>query len=158
MISVNQQAVEIVDQMTLRAEQLGISVIYLSCGTRVIDLGLQTPGGFLAGKYTAEASLGGMGEVSLLPLDFGDFWLPGVAIAVDHAEIGCMASQYAGWGIQRGEFFGEIALLESKERTATVRALEDSEVYALGKQDFLLALERSEPFRKQLLDVFFKRQ
>ena len=60
--------------------------------------------------------------------------------------------------LQRGEFFGEIALLESRERTATVRAAEGSEVYALAKPDFLLALERSEPFRKQLLDVFFKRQ
>ncbi len=105
MISVNQQATKIVEQMIAQADQLGIAVTYLPCGTRVVDLGLNTPGCLLAGKYAAEASLGGMGKVSFLPLDFGDFWLPGVSIEVDHAEIGCMASQYAGWGIQRGDFF-----------------------------------------------------
>jgi methenyltetrahydromethanopterin cyclohydrolase len=105
MISVNQQAAEIVEQIVARAGQLGITVTNLPCGTRVIDLGHQTPGGLLAGKYAAEASLGGMGEVSFLPLDFGDFWLPGVGVAVDQPEIGCMAAQYAGWGIRRGDFF-----------------------------------------------------
>lgn len=105
MISVNLQAAKIVEQMIAQADQLGIAVTNLPCGTRVVDLGLNTPGGLLAGKYAAETSLGGMGKVSFLPLDFGDFWLPGVAIAVDQTEIGCMASQYAGWGIQRGDFF-----------------------------------------------------
>jgi methenyltetrahydromethanopterin cyclohydrolase len=105
MISVNQQAAEIVERMIARAEPLGIAVTHLPCGTRVIDLGLQTPGGLLAGKYTAEASLGGLGEVSFLPLDFGGFWLSGVSVAVDQPEIGCMASQYAGWSIRRGDFF-----------------------------------------------------
>jgi methenyltetrahydromethanopterin cyclohydrolase len=67
----------------------------------------------LAGKYTAEASLGGMGEVAFVPLYFEDpsadsgpgFWLPGVRIVVDQPEIGCMASQYAGWAIRRESFF-----------------------------------------------------
>ena len=91
MISVNRQAVKIVEEMIAQAEQLGIAVTHLSCGTRVVDLGLNAPGSLLAGKYTAEASLGGMGRVSFLPLDFGEFWLPGVSIEVDQAEIGCMA-------------------------------------------------------------------
>jgi methenyltetrahydromethanopterin cyclohydrolase len=105
MISVNQQGTKIVEQMIAQAVQLGIAVTYLPCGSRVIDLGLNTPGGLRAGKYAAEVSLGGMGKVDFLPLDFGDFWLPGVSVAVDQPEIGCMASQYAGWSIQRGDFF-----------------------------------------------------
>lgn len=105
MISINQQATQIVEEMIAHAEQLGIAVTYLPCGARIVDLGLNVPGGLLAGKYAAEASLGGLGRVSFLPLDFGDFWLPGVSIVVDQPEIGCMASQYAGWGIQRGDFF-----------------------------------------------------
>lgn len=106
MISVNRQAATIVEQMVAQALRLGIAVTTLSCGARVIDLGLKTPGGLLAGKCTAEVSLGGMGQVTFVPLEFGDnFWLPGVSIAVDQPEIGCMASQYAGWGIRRGDFF-----------------------------------------------------
>lgn len=105
MISVNQCAAQIVEQMVAQAEQLGIAVSFLSCGARVVDLGVKAPGGMLAGLYAAKASLGGVGEVTCLPLDFGDFWLPGVSVTVDQAEIGCMASQYAGWGIRRGNFF-----------------------------------------------------
>jgi methenyltetrahydromethanopterin cyclohydrolase len=40
MISVNQQAAEIVEQMVARAERLGISVTTLPCGARVVDVGL----------------------------------------------------------------------------------------------------------------------
>jgi methenyltetrahydromethanopterin cyclohydrolase len=105
MISVNQLAFDIVNSMVARAEQLAITVSHLANGTQVIDLGLHTAGGLLAGKYVANISLGGMGEVNFVPLDFGDFWLPGVSIAVDNTEIGCLASQYAGWGIRQGDFF-----------------------------------------------------
>jgi methenyltetrahydromethanopterin cyclohydrolase len=105
MISVNQQATEIVERMIARAEPLGIAVTTLPSGARVIDLGVKAQGGWLAGKYAAEASLGGMGEVAFVPLDYGDLGLPGIRVVVDQTEIGCMASQYAGWGIQRGKFF-----------------------------------------------------
>ncbi len=113
MISVNRRATEIVDQMAARAEELGISVTTLRCGARVVNLGINASGGLLAAKYAAEASLGGMGEVAFLPLHFGEtsadpgagFWLPGVGVAVDEPEVGCMSSQYAGWAIRRANFF-----------------------------------------------------
>jgi methenyltetrahydromethanopterin cyclohydrolase len=105
MISANQQAAEIAEQMIARSERLGISVDNLPCGARVVDLGVKAPGGLLAGKYAAEASLGGMGEVTFLPLDYGDLGLPGVRVVVDQTEIGCMSSQYAGWRIRRGNYF-----------------------------------------------------
>jgi methenyltetrahydromethanopterin cyclohydrolase len=105
MISVNQQAAAIVADMAKQAERLGISVTRLNCGTQVIDIGLEAPGGLQAGLQTARAGLGGMGQVDLLPLNFDDFWLPGVGVAIDRPEIGCMASQYAGWGIRKPGFF-----------------------------------------------------
>lgn len=105
MISINQQAHKIVEQMLEQKETLGIGVAYLPSGARLIDIGLQAPGGLLAGLYTANASLGGMGQVHFQLLDYGEFSLPGVRVVVDQTEIGCMASQYAGWGIQRGDFF-----------------------------------------------------
>ncbi len=105
MISVNQQATKIVEQMVAQAEALGVGVSTLARGTRVIDAGVQARGGLQAGKYLAEACLGGLGEVNFLPLDFDDFWLPGVSVAVSQPAVGCMASQYAGWAIKREAFF-----------------------------------------------------
>jgi methenyltetrahydromethanopterin cyclohydrolase len=104
-MSVNRLAWELVDGMAAHAEELGIEISSLGCGTRIVDIGLHAPGGLLAGKLAAEVSLGGMGKVDFIPLDFGDFWLPGVSVVVDQPEIGCMASQYAGWGINKFGYF-----------------------------------------------------
>jgi methenyltetrahydromethanopterin cyclohydrolase len=72
----------------------------------VVDAGVQAPGGFGAGKAVALICLGGLGEVSFVPYDLGGALIPAVSVAVDRPVIGCMASQYAGWKISVGKFFG----------------------------------------------------
>jgi methenyltetrahydromethanopterin cyclohydrolase len=105
MISVNEGAAKIVEGMVAQAESLGIQVSKLPSGAQVLDLGVQALGGLQAGKYLSEVCMGGLGQVTFLPLQFGDYWLPGVGVSVDAPAIGCMASQYAGWAIKREKYF-----------------------------------------------------
>lgn len=109
MISVNRLSAPIVQTMISRADALGCQVFKLANGATVIDAGVQVPGSLEVGRLFSEACLGGLGQVSFTRLaytdDQGEFWLPAVSVSVSFPPIACMASQYAGWAIQREKFF-----------------------------------------------------
>ena len=54
----------------------------------------------------------------------------------------------------QGDFFGERALIDQPFRTATVKAVGDVELYALGKGDFHEALAASPSFAEQIRRVY----
>ena len=57
-----------------------------------------------------------------------------------------------------GEVFGELALLSSQPRAATIRATEASQVYALLQADFWRALDRSPAFDLEVRKVAERRK
>lgn len=131
-ISLNRLAGEILDRVSDQASVLGISVSTLTNGARLVDFGVKAPGGLLAGKRLAEICLGGLGEVAFLPLDYGDFSLPGVSVAIDGPVLPCLGSQYAGWKIQRGKFFAmgsgpARALARTEELFETIRITDNAD-------------------------------
>jgi putative ABC transport system ATP-binding protein len=60
--------------------------------------------------------------------------------------------------IDRGGFFGELALLQGGKRNASIVAMENTACYALSKETFLEIKERSESFDQELREVLFSRQ
>jgi CRP/FNR family cyclic AMP-dependent transcriptional regulator len=56
-----------------------------------------------------------------------------------------------------GDFFGEMALLDNYLRSATVRALEDTECLVLSRWDFLGELRTSPSIAVQMLPVLSRR-
>jgi CRP-like cAMP-binding protein len=57
-----------------------------------------------------------------------------------------------------GEFFGEFSLLTGEPRSATVTALEDTEVLVMGKEDMRRALEANEQLAEHVSHVLAMRR
>src|SRR2546426_162094 len=104
-LDLNERAWEIADSMAANAGALRVVVRTLSGGARVIDAGIDAPGGYGAGLALAEICMGGVGDVAYAPVVIGDDTWPGVRVWTDHPAVSCMASQYAGWAIQVDKYF-----------------------------------------------------
>ena len=104
-LGVNERAWRIADAMVANAAALRVTARTLPGGARVIDAGIDTPGGYGAGRALAEICMGGLADVAYPPLLLGGDTWPGVRVWTDHPAVSCMASQYAGWAIQVGKYF-----------------------------------------------------
>src|SRR5882757_286678 len=98
-LDMNERAWALADGVIARAPELQVAVHSLPAGARIIDAGVNVPGGFAAGAALVELCMGGLGHVQFTPLQIGgDAW-PGLMVWTDHPAAACMASQYAGWAI-----------------------------------------------------------
>lgn len=104
-LGMNERAWLLADACAASAAELRVAVRVLPGGARVIDAGVQTPGGLAAGRALAEMCMGGLGHVSFVPLTIGGETWPGVQVWTDHPAASCMAAQYAGWAINPDGFF-----------------------------------------------------
>jgi methenyltetrahydromethanopterin cyclohydrolase len=104
-LSVNDLAYSLVEEMINRKAELGVEVSTLDNGSLLIDGGIAGPGGFEAGLYFARVCMGGLGKVYLDSFTLEGRQIPGVRVYTDHPVLACMASQYAGWKVQRGKYF-----------------------------------------------------
>ena len=100
MISVNREAMKTVRVILDEADALGVTVERLGNGTTVVDMGLETRGGWRAAQLYTLASLGGLGIVSYEPFELAGRMLTAVRVMIDHPIEACVASQIAGWRLQ----------------------------------------------------------
>ena len=104
-LGLNERAWRIADAMAANAAALRVGVRTLPGGARVIDAGIDAPGGFGAGRALSEICTGGLADIAYPPVPIGGDPWPGVRVWTDHPAVSCMASQYAGWAIQVGKYF-----------------------------------------------------
>lgn len=98
MFSVNQRAVQIVkEQIIPYAEEMNCKVIQLKNGATVIDMGIDAPGGYRAGKLFVEATIGGMGVVAFGQFKLGEIDLPSIDVYIDRPQEATLVSQFSGW-------------------------------------------------------------
>jgi methenyltetrahydromethanopterin cyclohydrolase len=103
--NLNALAAEIADSMEEHASALRVRGQRLANGARVIDAGVNVPGGLDAGLAMSEICMGGLGTVTYAPVAIGSETWPGLTVWTDHPAVSCMASQYAGWAISVNKFF-----------------------------------------------------
>jgi methenyltetrahydromethanopterin cyclohydrolase len=101
-VSLNDRALALADRLAADAEALQVHVTTLANGARVIDCGA---GGFEAGRSFAEICMGGLGHVAYAPVIVEGRWLPALTVTTDRPAVACLASQYAGWRLDRDDYF-----------------------------------------------------
>jgi methenyltetrahydromethanopterin cyclohydrolase len=104
-LSLNDRAHELADRLAAEADALRVKVTTLQGGTRLIDCGSSVAGGLEAGRRFAEICMGGLGAVSFASVVLEGRWLPGLTVVTDRPALACLASQYAGWRLDRDDYF-----------------------------------------------------
>ncbi|MCF2137182.1 MAG: methenyltetrahydromethanopterin cyclohydrolase [Candidatus Thorarchaeota archaeon] len=104
-ISVNRQAMEIVQTIIKKHRKLGCEILELENGCTIIDAGINTQGSRELGRLVGEVCLGGLGVVRFTEMHIEDLTLPAVSVNVDQPAIATLGSQYAGWSLKMEGFF-----------------------------------------------------
>jgi methenyltetrahydromethanopterin cyclohydrolase len=103
--TLNERAQRLADHLAATAGALRIAVQQTGNGARILDCGINAPGGLQAGLSLARVCLAGQADVGLVPGEVAGVACPIVQVTTDNPVLACMASQYAGWQIAVGKFF-----------------------------------------------------
>src|SRR4051812_24956258 len=96
-LTLNERAMRLADYMATNAASLHVQSQTSTLGARILDCGVQAPGGLQAGLSLARICMAGLAEVSIAPGDVAGIACPQVVVSTDQPVPSCMASQYAGW-------------------------------------------------------------
>jgi methenyltetrahydromethanopterin cyclohydrolase len=150
-VSVNSKAKQIVEEIIQKKEEIGILVEYAQNGATIIDAGIDTKPGYLAGKYLTEVCIGGFGDVSLSISNIGGIDLPSIFVTTDFPAISLLGSQFAGWRVKGEKYFA------MGSGPARALSLKPKELYEkIGYQDSsdtaVIVLETSKKPPLEVLD------
>lgn len=105
MVSLNQQAYELVRRVEQNLDKYQVRPIEITGGGKLFDFGVESVGGQHAGIELAEVCLAGLGTVNIEEGTLGEVEWPYVSVRTDHPLEACLFSQYAGWQIQTENYF-----------------------------------------------------
>lgn len=102
----NELAWDLVEDAIVAAEDLGIEVHQTQRGARILDFGVEAPGSLAAGITLAEVCTAGLAKISIAQGEFAGITWPQVLVQTDDPVESCLLSQYAGWPVSVGDYFG----------------------------------------------------
>jgi methenyltetrahydromethanopterin cyclohydrolase len=101
----NELAWDLVQQAVAAADDLRIEVVDCPAGG-IIDFGVEAGGSLGAGLALAEICSAGLLEIQLVPGEVDGVGWPQLFVTTDAPIEACLLSQYAGWQLKVGKFFG----------------------------------------------------
>jgi methenyltetrahydromethanopterin cyclohydrolase len=104
-LSVNNIALKLVKKLRDKANEYRVKVKENKMGTCIIDAGIESKGGFAAGKIITEICLGGLGKTEITTAQLKNIKLPLINVYTDHPSISTLGCQLAGWRIKIGDYF-----------------------------------------------------
>jgi len=104
-LSVNELALEIFENLAEYAEEFNAAYHELDNGARIVDCGVSVRGGYAAGRAFTEICMGGLGEVNFRTGHIKDFPNPFIDVFTDFPSVSCLGAQKAGWTIKHNNYF-----------------------------------------------------
>lgn len=101
--SLNALTEPLVEYLVSNAASLRLAVSKLDNGCRIIDAGINVPGGLEAGRIIAEICMGGLGTVKLRASTNFRNWSWHLDVHSTNPVLSCLGSQYAGWSLNHGK-------------------------------------------------------
>ncbi|MFY1644285.1 methenyltetrahydromethanopterin cyclohydrolase [Methanoculleus bourgensis] len=105
MLSVNELALDIFEELFEYAEEFNAVPHELDNGARIVDCGVSTTGGYRAGRQFTEICMGGLGEVDITMGRIKDVPIPFIEVSTDFPAIACLGAQKAGWTVNVNKYF-----------------------------------------------------
>jgi len=106
MLSVNERAYSIVEDLMEFEEDYRVEVHELKNNATVIDCGVNVGGSYDAGMFFVQISMGGLAGVNIQLENVGDVSIPFIYVYTDYPALACLGCQMAGWKIEVGAFSG----------------------------------------------------
>ncbi len=155
LLSVNELALDIVEEMLDFEEELRIESKKLENGATVIDCGVNVPGSYNAGIMYTEICMGGLAKVDIVVDYVKDIPFAFITQYTDHPAIACLGSQKAGWAISVDKYFAmgsgpARALALKPKKTYELIEYEDDADYAV------IALEASKLPNEKVIEYIAK--
>jgi methenyltetrahydromethanopterin cyclohydrolase len=104
MISVNESAMRVVDEIVSNKEYWQVVVEKDATGATIIDAGVKALGSYSAGVAMTELCLAGLGKASIFYGKYGDSALPSIFVETTHPAISTLGCQLAGWQIRTEKY------------------------------------------------------
>ncbi|HVJ84494.1 MAG TPA: methenyltetrahydromethanopterin cyclohydrolase [Caulifigura sp.] len=102
----NDAAFNLVNQALAAVDDLRVEPVDVKGAGCILDFGVEATGSLAAGLALAEICMAGLGEIQISNGEVAGCTWPHLNVSTDNPTEACLLSQYAGWKVSVGKFFG----------------------------------------------------